>query len=59
MSDWLQSLSDTEDQRSKLAEQAARKRRWLPGSEHTGPELLALERQRKTDFLEREQRRAA
>lgn len=59
MSDWVRSLADSEEQRSKAAEVAAKRRKWVPGSELTPAQLAQVQPDLKRAFLERENQRAA
>jgi hypothetical protein len=58
MSDWVRSLADTSEQRSRAAILAAKKRSWVEGTEMTAEELERVQPTLKEAFLERESRRA-
>ena len=59
MTQWVSSFPDAEERRSRAAENAARRRQWVPGSELTSAELARIQPSLKQDFYEREQARAA
>lgn len=43
MSEWLRSLADSEEARSKAEERAAKRREWVPGSELTAAQLAEVQ----------------
>ena len=59
MTQWVSSFPEAEERRSRAIENAARRRKWVPGSELTSAELARIQPTLKQDFYEREERRAA